>query len=77
MTQAIKLKGFEVTFKTPQEVLKAFWQGNEHLRSMLKTREYGDVLSEEWFSFLDMLSNDNHATSDTLTEANKIFINSK
>jgi hypothetical protein len=77
MSNTIKLKGFEVTFKTPQEVLKAFWQGNEHLRPMLKTREYGDVLSEEWFNFLDMLSNDNHATEATLSEANKIFINSK
>jgi len=62
------------TFNTPQEVIAAFWQGNEHMRPMLKNREYGDILSEEWHSFIDMLSHDNHASASILSEANKLFI---
>tara|TARA_R110000751_G_scaffold31250_1_gene79715 strand:+ start:243 stop:473 length:231 start_codon:yes stop_codon:yes gene_type:complete len=67
------MKTQDYTFNTPKDVAGAFWEGNQALFNQLGKAKYADVLREEWHDFLDMLSNDNHASSDVLAEANKTF----
>ena len=66
-------------FKTEQEIINAFWVGFERFKSDFMKRkqeaEYGDPIHDEWFDFLDMISNDNHASSIVIDKANKLFLN--
>jgi|TARA_R100000084_G_C4655539_1_gene152617 hypothetical protein len=66
-------------FKTEQEIIEAFWVGLEKFKpdfmKRKKEAEYGDVILNEWFDFLDMISNDNHASFIVIDKANKLFLN--
>jgi hypothetical protein len=66
-------------FKTEQEIIRAFWVGLEQFKpdymKRKKEAEYGAVIHEEWFDFLDMISNDNYASSIVIDKANKLFLN--
>ena len=66
-------------FKTEQEIINAFWVGLKRFKSDFMKRkqeaEYGDLIYDEWFDFLDMISNDNHASSIVIDKANKLFLN--
>jgi hypothetical protein len=63
------------TYTSQKQVRAAFWQGNEHLRSMYRSgksqNDYNATIRTEFVDFVDMLARDKHI-SETL--ANRVTL---